>query len=211
MSFILDALKKSEKERQRDAVPGISDLPVVVAQARPSAWLFAVIAGLSVCVVVLAWAWWRTSAPAPGAAVALQPSVAAERPAARATQTAARTATRSLSSEATRAAAATQPAQASSNTAAGGAPRTSETTTASGTIPASAMSILEARAAGIAVPELALELLVFSTNPSQRFVYINSTKYVEGESLNEGPRVIEITPEGVILNYRGTDLLLPQD
>ena len=73
------------------------------------------------------------------------------------------------------------------------------------------MSILEARAAGIAVPELALELLVFSTNPSQRFVYINSTKYVEGESLNEGPRVIEITPEGVILNYRGTDLLLPQD
>ena len=73
------------------------------------------------------------------------------------------------------------------------------------------MSILEARAAGMAVPELTLELLVFSNNPAQRFVYINSMKYVEGESLADGPRLVEITPEGAILNYRGTDFLLPQN
>lgn len=205
MSFILDALKKSEKERQRDAVPGISDLPVVVHQSRTAPWLVAVIAGLSACVVALAWAWWRTSMPATVATVDTVPSVARVLPRQPATpprQATAQTTTRSLASEATRvAAAAAQPAP----TPAGRA------VPAAGVMTAGPVSILEARSSGMAVPELALELLVFSNTPAQRFVYINSKKYVEGDSLDEGPRIVEITTEGVVLSYRGMDFLLPQN
>lgn len=75
----------------------------------------------------------------------------------------------------------------------------------------SPMSILQARASGLAVPELRLELLVYSPEPAQRFVFINARKYVEGETLAEGPRLIEISPEGAILSYTGQNFLLPQE
>ena len=65
------------------------------------------------------------------------------------------------------------------------------------------MSILEARAAGMSVPELALELLVFSEDPRQRFVYINSAKYVEGDTLADGPRLTEIVTDGAVLTFNG--------
>ncbi len=73
------------------------------------------------------------------------------------------------------------------------------------------MSILEARAAGLSVPELSLELLVYSPEPAQRFVFINGSKYVEGETLADGPRLIEVSTEGAILSYSGQNFLLPQE
>jgi len=219
MSFILDALKKSEKERQRGAVPGISDLPVVVQQTRTSAWVGVLIAGLFACVVALGYAWWRTSdratqqlaAAAPVRAAATTP-LRADPPEAQ-TVRAARApaadagpvvATRSLAQEVAQAPA---PARNAPSTAASAR----ELPSGSGVITASPMSILEARSAGMPVPELTLELLVYSNNPAQRFVYINSTKYVEGETLADGPRVVEITPEGPILSWRNQNFLLPQN
>lgn len=73
------------------------------------------------------------------------------------------------------------------------------------------MSILEARAAGMSVPELKLELLVSSDDPRQRFVYINAAKYVEGDTLAEGPRIVEISAEGAMLTFNGQTFLLPQN
>jgi general secretion pathway protein B len=35
-------------------------------------------------------------------------------------------------------------------------------------------------------------------------------KYVEGQSLSEGPMLERITPDGAILNQRGTRFLLPR-
>jgi general secretion pathway protein B len=214
MSFILDALKKSEKERQRDAIPGISDLPMVVQQTRAPAWIIATIAGLGLCVVVLSWAWWRSASPTTEVASSPTPS---ERPIqspsrAAVMPTASQSTTRSLADEATQAKAAdSSPAQASPNESQVPLSRIAPVSPPKGGMTPGPMSILEARAAGTAVPELTLELLVFSSNPAQRFVYINSMKYVEGESLADGPRLVEITPEGAILNYRGTDFLLPQN
>jgi len=37
------------------------------------------------------------------------------------------------------------------------------------------------------------------------------SKYKERATLTEGPTVKEITPEGVILEYGGTDFLLPRE
>jgi hypothetical protein len=37
------------------------------------------------------------------------------------------------------------------------------------------------------------------------------SKYKEGGTLDEGPVVREITPDGVILEYLGTGFLLPRE
>jgi general secretion pathway protein B len=61
------------------------------------------------------------------------------------------------------------------------------------------------------VPELKLELHVYANDAAQRFVFINSRKYREGENLAEGPRVEEIRSDGVVLSLRGNRYLLPRD
>lgn len=50
---------------------------------------------------------------------------------------------------------------------------------------------------------LHLDVHVYSEFRAQRFVLINMQKYHEGEKLQEGPVVDEITANDVILSYRG--------
>ena len=69
----------------------------------------------------------------------------------------------------------------------------------------------EARADGsIQLPDLHLDLHVFDGRPGDRFVFINMNRYGENATLDEGPLVTEIVPEGVILEYLGTRFLLPR-
>jgi general secretion pathway protein B len=65
-------------------------------------------------------------------------------------------------------------------------------------------------ASGTNLPELHLDIHVSSQNPAERFVFVNMRKYVEGDTLKEGPSVERITPEGVVLNQRGLRFLLPR-
>ncbi|MEN8763519.1 MAG: general secretion pathway protein GspB [Thiogranum sp.] len=50
---------------------------------------------------------------------------------------------------------------------------------------------------------LRLDVHVFSDQPQKSFVLINMRKYREGEKLQEGPQLDEITAEGVILSFNG--------
>ncbi|MFO1429974.1 MAG: general secretion pathway protein GspB [Candidatus Competibacteraceae bacterium] len=50
-------------------------------------------------------------------------------------------------------------------------------------------------------PELSMDVHVYSEQPNQRFVLINSRRYREGEQLKEGPVVEAITREGALLRY----------
>jgi general secretion pathway protein B len=50
---------------------------------------------------------------------------------------------------------------------------------------------------------LRLDVHVFATQPADRFVLINMKKYHQGQQLQEGPRLDEITADGVILTLRG--------
>ncbi len=50
-------------------------------------------------------------------------------------------------------------------------------------------------------PELSMDVHVYSEQPNQRFVLINSKRYREGEQLKEGPVVEAITREGALLRY----------
>jgi len=63
---------------------------------------------------------------------------------------------------------------------------------------------------GTNLPDLHLDIHVNSQRPSERFVFVNMRKYLEGEVLKEGPTVERIIPEGVVLNQRGLRFLLPR-
>jgi general secretion pathway protein B len=65
MSFILDALRKSETERQRGAVPGISQVPFAAPRQTLPKWAVGVIGALGLAVLALGAAWWSTSREQP--------------------------------------------------------------------------------------------------------------------------------------------------
>ena len=57
---------------------------------------------------------------------------------------------------------------------------------------------------------LKVDLHVYAARKEDRFVFINLAKYQEGQRLQEGPLVEEITNDGVILQYQGERFLLPR-
>ena len=61
-----------------------------------------------------------------------------------------------------------------------------------------------------ALPELHLDVHVYATSPADRFVYVNMRKYHEGSTLQEGPAVERIRRDGVVLNYQGLRFILPR-
>jgi general secretion pathway protein B len=63
-------------------------------------------------------------------------------------------------------------------------------------------------AEGIALPDLRLELHAYSPRPAERFVFITGSKYLEGATLAEGPRLLTIRPNGAVLVYLGHRFLL---
>ncbi len=58
MSFILDALRKSEAERRNAAAPTLAAVPVEVPRAQVPGWMWAIIAVLGAAVIGLGTAWW---------------------------------------------------------------------------------------------------------------------------------------------------------
>lgn len=59
------------------------------------------------------------------------------------------------------------------------------------------------------LPNLNLDVHVYSPLPSKRFVMINSKRYQEGEQLNEGLLLEAITADGAVLSYQGRRFILP--
>ena len=59
------------------------------------------------------------------------------------------------------------------------------------------------------IPALNMNAHVFSTNPARSFVLINSKRYRIGDFLAEGPELVDILPDGAVLEHRGSEFLLP--
>lgn len=57
---------------------------------------------------------------------------------------------------------------------------------------------------------LKLEVLVYSDVASERMVFINGRKYVQGDTVAERARVEEIQPDGVVLSEQGRRFTLRQ-
>jgi general secretion pathway protein B len=220
VSFILDALRKSEHERQRSAMPGLSQVPLAVPQPQLPRWALAVIGALVAAVLVIGGAWWQStrvpadaqsSLPSPPAAT-VERSVAlpAPAPSSAAPQQSA-PAWLPLQHESSLATAATS---STSGSAADDAPlelspprRLTNLPDDSVALPNVAMLAAE----GVAVPPLRLELHAFSAQPRARFVFINGRKYAEGDRLVEGPLLVAIEPTGAVLTHAGRRFILVQE
>lgn len=220
MSIILDALRKSEADRQRQSTPGIADVAEASDHSSTPRWIWGVGALLLVNLIVLAVILLRPSPePASTPSVVLesppvqetvepvvQASLPAEEPApapSRPAETTSAPDPEPIASDPppTREPV-SQPAQSQPPT-----PAVSEPSTRT-----KAYSTLnELRAAGtVNLPDLHLDIHVYSERSAERFVFVNMSKYQENTALNEGPYVREIVPEGVILEYRGSEFLLPR-
>ncbi|HZT03197.1 MAG TPA: general secretion pathway protein GspB [Steroidobacteraceae bacterium] len=78
MSFILDALKKSESDRQRQSGPSLFEVKVAPPRRRLPVWAVAIAVLLAINLIVICWMLLRhPSAPAPMAAGESSPSAAA--------------------------------------------------------------------------------------------------------------------------------------
>jgi len=235
MSFILDALKKSEIERQRQSEPGLMDTRLAGRRSRLPVW--AVLLGmlLAINLVVLAVMLVRNAAPAARSAPAKH--------------TGAGDGYDQAASAATGAAAAGTDAHFSpldptpvyapeipvtpplaplrlpaprAAAAAGGlgglTPRAvhrPDPVLTEDSAPADNDEVLpsinEINLTGPeALPELHLDVHVYATKPADRFVYINMRKYHEGAVLQEGPTLERIRRDGVVLNFHGMRFVLPR-
>jgi|SRR5882724_8175575 len=232
MSFILDALKKSELERQRQSVPGLVDSGVARPRPRLPLWAIALGLLLAVNLLVLLFVLTRSflSSPrTPGAlapAIAAPPAVAA--PPARndhfdpleAPVYAPEIPVASIPAASPLPAAAGAPAPEFAKPLNAGAPVSNKVRRRDPLLTDEDYkvnddevlpTINEITLTGAqALPELHLDVHVFATRPAERFVYVNMRKYHEGATLQEGPVIERIRRDGVILNYQGLRFLLPR-
>lgn len=263
MSFILDALKKSENERQRQVGPSLADVRVVKRQAERPWWVVAVAALLVVNLGVLLVVLIRDgdakpvqpaqaapapnpppAQPAPQQSYNAAPAQQYQQPQA-APQTYQQTvptdpSVRSLADEAQGYGEAypgdqLDPSLAGAGNVPEGPPMVRQIQPPS-VSPLPSGAVFEARQAasaptrntgalvgnetlptfdelsgnGTNLPDLHLDIHVHSQQANERFVFVNMRKYLEGETLKEGPNVERITPEGVVLNQRGLRFLLPR-
>lgn len=208
MSFILDALRKSEHERQRGALPGVAQIPYALPHARLPLWVPAAIGALAVALAVMASAWWYTARPARAGGERMTASAAAPQAAAAAVAPAPKRTVDSGPQEAARVASAAQPA-ASAPSAAEREPVATAATAATATTAATAaLPTASALAAAGVVPPLLLQLIVYDDDAAKRWVMINGQRYSEGALLSEGPELVQIANRSVVLRLQGRDFRL---
>jgi general secretion pathway protein B len=223
VSFILDALRKSEHERQRSTVPGLAQVPVATPQPQLPRWAVVVMGALAGVVLVLGAAWWQSlrtpTEPAGSPARTVERSIELP-PAAAAIPAQATVSSRPAAPDpfAPGAAPSLATAAEAAPTQAGSAPAAAAPVTASSPlrldVPTDGVTLPSAAALaaeGIAVPPLRLELHAFSSRPHERFVFINGRKYVEGDRLAEGPQLVSIAPTGAVLAHAGRQFMLVQE
>jgi general secretion pathway protein B len=241
MSFILDALKKSEIERQRQTMPGLIEAGVAKPRPRLPVWAIALAVLLGINLIVLVYVLsrggpsaLRTKAAASPADIASSADAGAGHPppgAPAATQAATADGHFSPLDAAPVYAPEIPVGVASGTLTAPPAARLPRGTAADAdsarplhrrdplltdedfkagdeeNLP----SVNEINLSGDqALPELHLDVHVFATKSSERFVYINMRKYHEGATLQEGPTVERIRRDGVILNFHGLRFLVPR-
>ncbi len=197
MSFILDALKKSETERQQQGSAEFSSVPTSSEKPNPARWLWllAVLLGINFAVLI---GILMRSEPEPTETVAehskqisnVEETIEAP------------TADNTASFEEQIADAIEEHEELDGHQELA-PPRPAS----KAIIP----TIDQLRLNGsLQLAELHLDIHVYSEDPAGRFVFINMVKHREKSRIAEGPIVNEITPDGVILRYQGRNFLLPR-
>lgn len=212
MSFILDALKKSESDRQQQGHAEFAGVPTSPGRPSVPRWLWVLGILLAINLVVLIGLLIKPDSIAEPTAVPAQaemnkmPVANTDSPPSFKEQVASaqlnppeQQTTDSIVEKDAQTRTLVKPVLISQNPAA---------------IPAADLypSIQEVRASGMSdLPELHLDIHVYSSAPKDRFVFINMVKLREGSRLSEGPKIFEITPDGVVLEHQGQSFLLLRD
>lgn len=266
MSFILDALKRSENERQRQTGPGLATAPEGGGERRRSPWVAVVAILLLVNLAVLGFLLSRPPAT-PESASATATAAAPARPVDRVGATMPARGDAPMPTAGRTVATAERPAPIKADRPAP-TPSEREPAAASGAMTDAPRAALEppperevrdlggevlaleegpadaaaeprppsrrpapeaaapapaARPATDNLPTvqeltlrgefsgrpLHLDLHVYYDDPARRLVFINGSKYREGERIDDGLRVAEIVPDGVVLDDGRQRFLLP--
>ena len=195
MSLILDALKKAERQHKLGEVPGIGAQPGAATPAgmRGLGWVMLILLAFVMLGLGFYLGGFRLAAPEPGMADATtvdmgrSPTVQAPEPQLQ-----------------------RPPPEA--------APPPLETPPASLSVmpeapppkPVPARPMSELPSGFVAnLPSLNIDIHSYDKIPAKRYVLINMEKYREGDYLTEGPQLIEILTDGVILEHMGERFILP--
>ncbi len=215
MSYILDALRKADAQRERDPARGIHARPVASAPDSPASrqtrlWLWGTV-GL-VCAGLLAVAAWQLARPAatvmapapatvpllpPVAAAAVAPAVPLPPPAAQVLPPAPPAAPpppAAVTAPVREAARAAPPAAALATSASTTAEPGRERVLSVSELPADVQREL---------PKLAISGGVYSANPAQRMLIVNGQVLGEGADAAPGVRLEQIRAKTAVLSYRG--------
>ena len=222
MSFILDALKKSETDRQQQSGAEFTGVPTSPQAPSVPRWLWVVGALLAINLLVLSGLLLKPDSSAPQPAqpsnqitAALPAAVETTQPSFEEKAATARNNPPDMQTESTPIA-----------TSTGETRRVEEQSRVQNSVEPMLISqdpstvrasdlhptLQEVRARGaINLVDLHLDIHVFSPNPNDRFVFINMSKLREGSTLSEGPVVEKITPDGVVLRHEGQVFLLQRE
>jgi general secretion pathway protein B len=208
MSFILDALKKSENERQEQSSAEFSSVPSSSSNPSPTRWLWMLgillLINFAVLIGILLKPTPTTDAIKlePGATVVEESSNSFEE------QVAVAIDSRAEQAPPPAAQSSVETIETSIAESVPAKPLVNRTTNTSVAI---VPTMDELRLQGtLQLAEMHLDIHVFSETPADRFVFINMNKHREGSKTAEGPVVREIRTDGVVLEHQGRVFLLPR-
>jgi len=217
MSLILEALKKSEAERQRQSGPTLLEVRIAKPQRRYPIW--ALVVGLLLAVnMILLLVFMLRRPGAPNQDTAMAPPPASIPPIQPAMPAAPAKPLNARAAPAPPSAGAADNAPTLSDDAAGDAQNPADEQPAipkpSGSVKiqrddsAGYSSLPSFNEVGANMPDLRLDLHVYAQQARDRYALINMQTVHEGDTLSEGARVLAITREGVALDFRGQQFML---
>ena len=221
MSYILDALKKSDQQRQLGATPTLQAAQLTVPGPKRHLFIYygllaAVLLGAG---IMIGWLRpWQPEQPPPAPTPLGTEPIAAPAPLIAPPEMPGETAQEFPAPNLTRSGQAVPVTGAvmPSNPA-----LVSSAPSAAVSMPDKSMPEKSASIAGVAqeqkaipmnelplqiqqeIPAMTVQLHAYSSNPSERLVSINSIRLREGGSLMLGLRLEQITPDGMIFSYKG--------
>ena len=220
MSFILEALKKSDQQRQRGATPTLPTTTLTMAAPKQTAFLYyGLLAAVLLAGIVIGWLHpWQAEQPtaAPGS-LAEKPQISVSHQIASPSLPGAPETARKTTQElpASNSMPAVQPAPIIAAIKPDmSAPPRAQTYSAPPTAPISekpADAAQEQKVIPMAelplqvqqeIPAMTIPLHAYSSKPRDRLVSINDRMLREGESLTPGLRLEQITPDGLIFSYK---------
>lgn len=209
MSYILEALKKAQAERQLGSTPGIHDVlapsvPAPAAAAPVRYW----IAGGAATLAAVAFLSWRMFSPvAPGAPAPVQ-LVKAEPPAAVAEPAAPPPVAAVAPAPVVKRAAVEPPASLPPVSAPPAPPPVQPAPEPDADDALPALAALPPSVQGT-IPKITLGGYIYSPVPAERLLLIDNNLRREGEEVAAGLVLERLLPRAAVMNYRGTRFRMP--